>query len=171
MKDRHLHYPMIPFDYNKKILSKSTDARVYKDTILLTPGEFTDSLSRTSVVYTEEAIRESAGNWTDNYLNLDHSYETLKRLGFVKNTYFRDGAVRGDLYIFPITDAAKDTIALIDAGLVNWLSVELTTEDYWDPSDDKRYAENIEYIGAAVCLFPACENTRIDEKGPKPYNH
>ena len=85
---------MIPFEYNKKLQSKSTDARIYKDTILLTPGEFTDSISRSAVVYTEDAIKESASNWTGNYLNLDHSYETLKRLGFVKNTYFRNGAVR-----------------------------------------------------------------------------
>ena len=161
---------MIPFEYNKKLQSKSTDARIYKDTILLTPGEFTDSISRSAVVYTEEAIRESASNWSGNYLNLDHSYSSLDRLGFVKNTYYRKGAVRGDLYIFPITNNAKDIIALIDAGLVNWLSVELTTDDYWDSEDSKRYASDIKYIGAAICLSPADTSTRIIESGPKPHN-
>ena len=159
--ERTLHFPMIPFKYNDKILSKSTDARIYQDAILLTPGEFTDSLSRSPVVYTEEAIQKSAGKWSENYLNLDHSYETLNRLGFIKNTYYKDGAVRGDLYIFPITNNAKDTIAMIDNNLVNWLSVELTTEDYWNTEDNKRYADNIDYIGAAIVLHPACENTRI----------
>ena len=60
---------------------------------------------------------------------------------------------------------------MIDNGLVNWLSVELTTEDYWNSEDEKRYAGAIEYIGAAVCLFPADSDTRIIENGPKPFNH
>ena len=169
--ERHLHYPTIPFKYDKKILSKSTDVRIYRDTILLTPGEFSDSLTRSPVNYTEEAISESAHNWEENYLNVDHSYEVQKRLGFIQNTYYKDGAVRGDLYIFPVTQAAKDTIALIDSGLINWLSVELTTEDFWNPDDNKRYAGNISYIGAAVVTSPACDSTRIIEDGPAPWRN
>jgi len=169
--ERSLHFPMVPFKYNKKILTKSTDVRIYRDTILLTPGEFTDALSRSPVTYTEEAISKTANKWEENYLNLDHSYEVLKRLGFVKNTYYKkkDGTVRGDLYIFPITQAAKDVIKQIDAGLVNWLSVEITTQDYWDPETNKRFADDITYIGAAVVTMPACENSRIIEDGPEPY--
>jgi len=152
---------MIHLDYDTKILSKSTDARIYKGATLLTEGEFSDSITRSPVVYTQEEISKSAGNWTQNYLNLDHSFDVRDRLGFVKDTYFSKGVVKGDLYIFPITQAARDTIALIDAGLVNWLSVEITTEDYWNEDDNKRYASNIEFIGAAICLYPACEGTRI----------
>jgi hypothetical protein len=169
--ERSLHFPLIPFEYNKKILSKSTDVRIYKDTILLTEGEFCDSITRSPIVYTSEEISKGATNWSSNYLNLDHSFEVQKRLGFVKNTYYKDKAVRGDLYIFPITQAAKDTIALIDADLVNWLSVEITTEDYWNNEDDKRYASNIEYIGAAICLYPADSKTRIKPQGPSPGNY
>ena len=69
----------------------------------------------------------------------------------------------GDLYIYPITRNAKDTIALIDAGLVNWLSIELKSEDVWNSADSKKYAKDIVFIGAAVVLYPACEDTRIKQ--------
>lgn len=168
--ERSLHFPIIPFKYDTKILSKSTDVRIYRNTILLTPGEFSDAVTRSPVTYTEDAISKSANKWEENYLNLDHSYEVLKRLGYIQNTYYKDGAVRGDLYIFPITQTAIDTISLIDAGLINWLSVEITTKDYWDASTNKRYADDISYIGAAIVTTPACENSRIIEDGPKPYS-
>jgi len=168
IKGRSLHSPMIKFEYDNKIIQKSTDFRVYSDAILLTPGEYTDSMSASPIVYTEENISETADKWESNYLNLDHSYEVLSRVGYVKNCYFKKGSVRGDLYIAPITTAAKDAIALIDAGLINWLSVEITTQDIWNAEDNKRYATDITYIGAAVVTTPACPSSRIIESGPGP---
>lgn len=162
MKEKNLHNPIIKFDYDKKYISKDTDFRIYRDAIMLTPGEFTDSLSRYPVVYTEEELKKSAKIWSDNYLNVDHSFEVQKRIGFVKNSYYKDGGVRGDLYIHQLTNASKETIALIDAGLVNWLSVELLTEDKWNAEDNKRYASDIEFIGCAVVLHPACDGTKIN---------
>ena len=170
-KERNLHFPMIPFKYDKKILTKSTDVRIYHNTILLTPGEFTDSMSSYPIVYSEENIMKTATNWQENYLNLDHSYEVLKRLGFIKNTYYKNGAVRGDLYIFPVTQAARDVIGQIDSGLINWLSVEITSNDYWDSKINKKCAGDITYIGAAIVTTPACQNSRIIENGPAPGNY
>ena len=161
MRKKYLHNPLVPFTYNKKLLSKSTDVRIYSDVILLTPGEYSDSISSYPVVYTKDELKKSATNWEENYLNLDHSFETLKRIGFVNNPRFQDNALMGDLYIYPITRNAKDTIALIDAGLVNWLSIELKSEDVWNSADSKKYAKDIVFIGAAVVLYPACEDTRI----------
>ena len=161
MKEKNLHNPTVPFKFDKKLITKSTDFRIYRDTTLLTPGEFSDSITRSPVVYTDEELSKSATNWTDNYLNVDHSFEVQKRIGFIKNCYYKNNSVKGDLYIHQLTDASKETIALIDAGLVNWLSVEILTEDEWNSIDNKRYATNIEYIGAAVVLHPACENTKI----------
>ena len=61
-------------------------------------------------------------------------------------------------------------LALIDNNLVNWLSVELISNDTWD--DDVRcYADDIEFIGCAVVLFPASDNVYIKRDGPKPTNH
>jgi len=159
--ERNLHTPVILFRYDEKLLSKSTDVRIYKGAILLTPGEYTDALSRTPTVYTETELKNSATRWEANFLNLDHSDEVLKRVGYVKNTYYKNGAVRGDLYIFPVTEAAKSTIGLIDSHLVDWLSVELTSQDFWDNKLNKRCAGDISFIGAAVVTSPACPNTKI----------
>jgi hypothetical protein len=161
--ERNLHAPVIPFRYDEKLLSKSTDVRIYKGAILLTPGEYTDALSRTPTVYTETELKNSATRWEANFLNLDHSDEVLKRVGYVKNTYYKNQSIRGDLYIFPVTQEAKSAIGLIDSGLVNWLSVELTSEDYWDNKLNKRCASDISYIGCALVTFPACPDTRVIE--------
>ena len=167
-KERHLHNAIIPFEYNKKNLSLSTDVRIYRDCALLSIGEWTDSISRTPIEYTEKALEQGATNWEENYLNVDHSFETRNRLGFVTNPYYKNGKVYGDLNIFPITTVAKDIIALIDAGLVNWISVELTSEDEW--TDEKILANNICFLGAAVVLYPACsDGTYIKEDGPQAY--
>ncbi len=165
------HTCSVKFDYNKRIISKSTDAKIYRGVTLITPGTFVDSITQAPVKYSKEVLREFASNWTENYLNLDHSYETLDRIGYIENPRFEDGVVKADLYIYPVTDNAKDVINLIDNGLINWLSVEITTEDYWSQEDDRRYAQDIEYIGAAIVLHPACEGSRINETGPRPYNH
>ena len=161
--ERNLHWPTIKFDYNTKILKKSTDVRIYSNTIILTPGEFTDSMCRMPVVYSEDELKLSADRWDENFLNVDHCFDVQSRIGYVKNPRWHKGAVRGDLHIFPITQTAKDTIALIDAGLVNWLSAELTTQDVWDSNQNKRLATDIEFIGCAVVLYPADSNTRINE--------
>jgi hypothetical protein len=65
------------------------------------------------------------------------------------------------LYIFPVTEAAKSTIGLIDSRLIDWLSVELTSEDYWDNKLNKRCAGDISFIGAAIVTNPADPHTRI----------
>ena len=159
-KKKTLHNPMIPFEYNKKMLSKSTDARIYRDCALISVGEWSDSIARSPVVYTEKALAKSATNWEENYLNVDHSYETRDRLGFVTHPYYKNGKVYGDLHILPITTVAKDVVALIDAGLVNWISVELISNDIYQ-DDSKCYADDIVFVGAAVVLFPASDGTRI----------
>lgn len=156
---KHIHN--VPLKYNTKILQKSSDVRIYKDTILLTPGEFSDAMTMSPVVYTDFELQKSAQNWDSDFLNIDHSWGTLDRIGYVKNTYGKKGIVYGDLHIYPITQRAKDTISLIDAGLVNWLSVEIMTHDRWDNKEKKMYAEDITFIGCAVVTHPACENTRI----------
>ena len=168
-KIKSLHYPKISFKYNTKIISKSSDARIYTDCILLTEGEYSDSIGRQPVVYSQYELSKAVKNWESNYLNLDHSFEVLKRLGFIKNPHLgKNGEILGDLYIFPITQTARDTIALIDNGLINWLSVELTSEDTWDSIVCKRNATDIRFIGAAIVTYPADSNTRVIKDGPAP---
>ena len=76
-------------------------SRIYRDTILLTPGEFSDSITMSPVNYTADELAKSATNWSANYLNVDHCFEVNKRLGFINNPYWDGNSVKGDLFIFP----------------------------------------------------------------------
>jgi len=158
-----LHHLTIDFKYDKNysILNKSTDARTYHNAILLTPGEFSDSVTKAPVVYKSEEIEKSQGKWESNYLNLDHSIDTLNRIGYVVNPRYINNCLMGDLKIYPITENARDTIALIEEGMINKLSIEMMTEDEWDPRECKRFATNLRFLGVAICTFPADIHTRI----------
>jgi hypothetical protein len=156
------HRPIVDFKYNKKIILKSSDVRIYKDVVILTPGEWSDAMTQSPVVYTDLELEKGSRMWSKNFLNIDHSWGTLDRIGYVRNPYYhRHIGVMGDLHIYPITERARDTIALIDAGLVNWLSAEIATQDIWNGDEQKRYATQIEFIGCAVVTSPACGETRI----------
>jgi len=162
MKEKIKLTATIPFRYSSKIINKSSNVRIYKDVVILTPGIWTDAGTRMSIEYNEENLSKAAKKWTSDWLNVDHSWTVTDRIGYVKNPYYNKKiGVMGDLHIYPITQAAKDTVALIDAGLVNSLSAELMAEDIWDAETNKRFAENIEFIGCAVVCHPADSNTRI----------
>ena len=159
--ERTNHKLIIPLTYDTTILQKSGDAKIYSNAILLTPGSWSDCLTKAPVEYTDIQLKLSASKWESNFLNIDHSQSTLDRIGYVKNQHWRDGKILGDLYIYPITQNARDIIGMIDNGLVNSLSVELSSVDRWDFQTNKRFAENIIFYGLSVVLTPACDQTRI----------
>lgn len=165
VKTFHTH--RLTFGFDDKVIRKSTTkAKIYRGVTLLTPGVFSDSMTQSPVTYSEDVLRKYADNWTDNYLNLNHSYEVLDRIGYIDNPRWEDGAVKADLYIYPVTENARNTIELIEKGLINWLSVEIKTEDRFDSSTRERYVHTIEFIGAAVVTLPACPDAKIKSDGP-----
>lgn len=164
---RTLRMPYVKFEYNKKLIGKSTDVRIYRGATILTEGAFTDSLTREPVIYYSDVLRSTVNNWESNYLNIDHSHNILDRIGKVENPRFENGKVKVDLYIHPITQNAKDTISLIDAGYINWLSVEIMSDDAWNKNNE-RYVKDMVYIGLAIVSTPACKEALIDEAGEKP---
>lgn len=161
-----IHNPLVEFKYDDRLIGKSSDAKIYRNTTLLTPGTFSDSLTMAGVRYDKDLLKNTVDNWHSNYLNIDHSHEVLKRIGRVTNTKWMDNKVKADLYIYPVTKNARDTIKLIDQGLINWLSVEIMTEDGWDKSDE-RFVKDLEYLGVAVVTEPACKEAKIDDEGPE----
>ena len=162
-----IHTVYVNFEYDDRLIGKSSKTKIYRNATLLSPGTFSDSITMSPVKYSKDVLKKTYNNWKSNYLNLDHSHHVLDRIGRVMNPHFSDGAVKGDLYIYPITENAKDTIKLIDSKLINWLSVEIRTLDMWD-LDDERYVDDIEYLGVAVVSEPACKEALIDEDGPSP---
>jgi len=159
--ERVNHKLIVPLKYDTKIIQKSGDARIYSNSILLTPGSWSDCMTKAPVEYTDTQLKMSASKWESNYLNIDHSQSTLDRIGYVKNQHWSNGKILGDLHIYPITQNARDVIAMIDANLVNSLSVELSSVDRWDFNTNMRFAEDITFYGLAVVLNPACKHTRI----------
>jgi len=157
----------VDFEYDKKLFGKSTDVRIYHNAIMISPGKHTDSITMAPVEYTPEVLSATTQNVRSNYLNLDHSHETLKRVGRFVNPYWDGEHVRADLYIYPVTQNSRDTIELIDSGMVNWLSVELLTEDEWTPENEIR-VKDLDYIGLAVVTAPACRQSLIDDLGERP---
>lgn len=156
-----IHKLKVPLEYKSKIITKSAGDRIYKDVILLTAGEWTDSVTRSPVKYTETVLKKYAKNWISNFLNLDHSFETLNRIGWVENNYYSKGKLMGDIRISTDVPNGKAAVAHIDAGLVNGLSVEVASEDKWDPKENIRLADELDFMGCAVTTYPADENTRI----------
>ena len=167
-KEMVLHTPLQDFKYNKSLIGKSTDTKIYMGATLLSPGEWTDSISNTKIEYSSKVLKKYATNWKEQYLNLDHNHNALSRVGKVVNQRFEDGVVKGDLHIYPITNNAKDIIKLIDNDMINWLSVEIMTEDIWNNSKDMWAVEEILYLGTAIVTLPASKNSLIKPDGIRP---
>ncbi|MBE3093948.1 MAG: hypothetical protein IMZ52_02875 [Actinobacteria bacterium] len=156
-----IHKHILNLSYDNVSLSQYEDFRIYKNATILTPGEWTDSITREPVVYTVGELEKSATNWKENYLDLDHSFAVNDRIGYVMNPHADKGNVKADLYIHKRIQSGKDTIERIDCGLVNGVSAELTTTDRYNFSDNKYYAENIVFLGSAIVLFPASNGAKV----------
>ena len=162
---KRMHYPVIKFKHNDSIINKASNTKIYRDASLLPAGIYTDSMSQTPTEYTPESLNQYATNWGDNFINLDHTHDVLSRIGRVFNQRCEDGIVKGDLHIYPITQASRDTISLIDNNLVNWVSVEIMTEDTWNEEKKVWSAGDMEFFGLAICTTPAAKNAKIIEDG------
>jgi len=152
----------LPIEISNKIISKSGDSRTYRDVIILTPGDWTDSQTRAPVRYSTALLKEFHTNWTRDFLNLDHNWSSLSRVGWVQNPRcLQDGTVIADIKISKVTQNGRDIVESIEDGLINELSVELLSDDKWDSDESIRLASNIEFIGLAIVTTGACEETRI----------
>ena len=151
----------LPENIASRIIYKSGDSKIYKDVVILTPGDWSDAITNAPVRYTSDELRASCNNWTKNYLNLDHNWTVLNRIGYVLNPRYVNNKVVADLQIFRATQNGKDTIESIEEGLINEVSVELLSTDRWDSKENVRFATDIEFIGCAIVTEGACRETRI----------
>lgn len=123
------------------------------------------------VVYSNDELEKATQLWSRKcleldderiFINADHRPdESLKRVGYLPKVYFKDNAIRGDLYFHRITQNSKEIVKMIDAEYLNGLSVEIITEDYWDSDTNKRCASNIELVGLAVVTMPADSKAKV----------
>ena len=160
-KKATIHKHILKLSYDTTTLSQYEDYRVYRNSVILSPGEWTDCISRTPVVYTESELNKGATNWKENFLNIDHSLSVNDRIGYVMKAYGDKGVVKADLYINKKLQTGKDTIARIDCGLVNGVSAELITNDIYDFEENKYMASDITFLGAAVVCIGACSDAKV----------
>ena len=166
MSEKSLKRLLVPFKYDKKIITKG-EGRRYNGMEILHVGEFTDSIGRVPVVYSSEELSEIPNNLSmkDEYftieddrifINTDHKPdEVLSRIGYAPNIYFENGILKADGYLHCLTQQSRDVKTLIDSGYVNSLSVEIMTDDEFSHEDHKLHAKNIVLLGIAIVCFPA----------------
>jgi len=161
----HCHYMNLSYDNHfHKDGTHGDRWQIFKGAVILAPGTWSDSVSMRPIVYSSKELQKGSDNWESNYLNLDHYQDTNNRIGRIENPRFEDGVVKGDLWINKNLSKGKDTIEKIYCELVNWVSAEIITVDRHDYSEDKCFAEEICFLGAAITCFPACSESVIVKK-------
>ena len=159
-----------PLIYDDTIVSKSHNTKVYKNAVLLTSGTWSDMISNSRILYKEEILSKYAKSWDSSYIDLQHSHHPLDMAGTVRNQRWgysdkiKKKAVIGDLYIDKTLHAGNEISKLIDSGIVNQVSVEMITEDYWDTASTTRAVSEIKFLGLAILggpSIPACRDTII----------
>ncbi|HQJ88742.1 MAG TPA: hypothetical protein PLY91_09405 [Methanoregulaceae archaeon] len=161
-------------------LERSGDALIVRDVNLLAAGTWTDSGTRTPCEYAPAVLEQYAANWADSSLWSRHLGGAPRRItekvGTVLNPHFENDAVVGDLALHGLTSESRDTIALIEAGEANYVSVEHTGRERWNVGRKVHEAQEILFLGAAVvnrgacarCTLRANEDGDIPEHEPEP---
>jgi len=159
---------MSRLNYDKSRRVKAANLKIYYDVVLLSPGDYADSISKRYIRYSDKIIRRYADNWSVDFLCLDHKKDALSRVGKVKNPRIKSGKLVADLYIYTTTQNGHDIVQNIENGLVNWVSVEAYSEDEYNHKDGIMCVKYIEFVGAAIVTLPAYKDAYIKEDGPSP---
>lgn len=141
------------------------DGLLVRDVRLLAVGVWTDSVYRTAVEYTEDAL--SAATWRDNGLWSRHGggmpRSIADKVGEIRCPEFKGDAVVGDLFFHCRTQLSRDIAEMTKAGLYNYVSSEVSTVDMWDPTKQRYIAEKVVFTGVATVNKGACTTCTIAE--------
>lgn len=172
MSEKSLKRLLVPFKYDKKIVTKG-EGRRYNGMEILHAGEFTDSIGQVPIVYSSEELSKVPNTLSKKneyftieddrvFINIDHRPdEVLSRIGYAPNIYFEGDTLKADGYLHCLTQQSKDVKTLIDSGYVNSLSVEIMTDDEFSHEDHKLHAKAIVLMGLAVVTMPADGKSKV----------
>ena len=145
---------------------------------LLAAGIWTDSAQGTPLEYSSDVLQRYAGNWVDSAMWSRHSggvpRNITEKVGEVLNQRYEDEAVVGDLHYHGLTQQSRDTIAMIKAGMANYVSVEHGGKEKWNPGRRIYQAEELTFTGIATVNRGACakctirNNEQADDTGTEP---
>ena len=134
---------------------------------LLAAGTWTDSAQKTACEYSTDILKQFSGNWHDNAIWSRHfggvPRNITEKVGIVENPRYENEAVVGDLYYHGLTGQSKDTIAMIENGLANYVSVETVSKDKWNVGKKVYQAQELGFTGLATVNQGACRVCKIRE--------
>jgi len=151
-----------------KFRRASDGSLTVKDVPLLATGTWTDSNFGTPLFYPEDVLERYAENWIDNSLWSRHGgfapRSITDKIGEVTNLHYNGGAVRGDLVLHGKSSTSRDTIEMLENGLVNYVSVEHGGSERWNEDTQSYIAEDLAFYGVAVVNRGACETCTINNE-------
>jgi len=135
------------------------------DVKLLAEGTWTDSAVGTPLFYPARSLEANAANWRDRSAWSRHLGRTprdiTEKIGVVDDPRYADRAVVGDIRLHGLTQKSRDTIALVKAGEVNYVSVEHGGPEKWNAETRQYEAAEIIFYGVAIVNRGACQKCTI----------
>ena len=139
---------------------------------LLAQGEWTDSAVQTPLFYPARTLEKYATNWKDASIWSRHSggqpRPIYEKIGEVQIPHYENSAVVGNLYLHGQTTQSKDVIAMVKAGLINYVSVEHNGEERYNEAMQRMEAESLTFHGLAIVNRGACGVCKIRNNEATP---
>ena len=155
-----------------KLEKRPDGSLLVKGVKMLGAGTWTDSAKKTPLYYSEDVLRRNAGNWVDNSHWSRHLGGVPRRVGEMigrtTNPRFEDGHIVADIEYHGLSQDSRDTIAMIEAGVANFVSVEHGGRERWNVGTKQYEAEELFFTGSATVNKGACQTCKIRENEETP---
>ncbi|NCU27676.1 hypothetical protein EOM86_13330 [Candidatus Nomurabacteria bacterium] len=139
---------------------------------MLGSGTWTDSAKKTPLTYSEDVLKRNAGNWVDDSHWSRHLGGVPRRVGEMIgktiNPRYEGGHVVADIEYHGLSQDSRDTIAMIEAGVANYVSVEHGGRERWNVGKKQYEAEELFFTGSATVNRGACQTCKIRENEEAP---
>lgn len=154
---------------------RSESGLLVKDVILLAEGTWIDSYQQTPCRYKPGVLEKYCSNWKDNGLWGRHPggapRSVDEKIGDVRNPRYdkKLKAVVGDLFFHLKSQKSRDIAEMVEAGIINAVSVEIGGTERYNAKESCFEAESIDFYGLAVVDKGACETCLIRHKAANHY--
>lgn len=150
-----------------KLEKRPDGSLLVKGVKMLGAGTWTDSAKKTPLNYSEDVLKRNAGNWIDDSHWSRHLGGVPRRVGEMIgktiNPRYEDGHVVADIEYHGLSQDSRDTIAMIEAGVANFVSVEHGGRERWNVGTKQYEAEELFFTGSATVNKGACQTCKIRE--------
>lgn len=139
-----------------------------RDVTLLTSGEWTDSAVKTPLYYPADVLERHAGSWSKSDVYASHNTQhnglrpVLEKVGRVMEPHAYKGTVVGNVMLHRKSQSSRDIAEMVQAGILNAVSVEHYGRERWNASASRYEATDIDFRGLAFVEEGACPGARIN---------